>query len=78
MNNNFNFNLNNNNDDDFDKFEEEEIPAQTVNKIRRLFFILLSVGLVLGAITAFGVIKVLNHFGLTDKTPQLEIPVEKQ
>lgn len=77
MNNNFNFNLNDDNNKELEDFEQEKIPAQTASKIRRLFFILVSVGLVFGGITAFGVIKMLNHFGLTEKTPQFEFPVKK-
>jgi hypothetical protein len=65
----YGFNSNNDNDDN-DK--EEKVSPQTETKIKRLFLILLSVGLVLGGIAAFGVIKLLNQWGLTEKTPQFQ------
>jgi hypothetical protein len=37
-----------------------------------LFLILLSIGLVCGIIASVAVVKVLNHFGMTEKTPQFE------
>jgi hypothetical protein len=65
---NYDFNNNNNND----SFEEEKVSPQTERKIKRLFLILVSVGLVLGVIAAVGVVKMLTQFGLTEKTPQFE------
>ena len=38
-------------------------------EIQRLFFLLLITGLVLGGLVAFGVVKLLNQFGLTDNQP---------
>lgn len=66
---NFDFNDN----DELNKMEEEEeVSPHTLNKIRRLFVILVSVGLAVGIIASVVVVKALNHFGLTDKTPQFE------
>ena len=45
---------------------------ERTRQIRRLFIILLSIGLVTGGIVAFGVVKILNKLGLTEKTPQFE------
>jgi ABC-type antimicrobial peptide transport system permease subunit len=66
---NYDFN-NNNNDNDY--LDREKVSPQTERKIKRLFLILVSVGLVLGVIAAVGVVKMLNQFGLTEKTPQFE------
>ncbi len=51
--------------------ESQRIRERT-RQIRRLFIILLSIGLVGGGILGFGVVKVLKKLGLTEKTPQFE------
>lgn len=66
----FNNNNQNNNDDYFD--EDEKVSPENKRKMQRLFIILLSIGLVFGIIASVVVVKVLNHFGMTDKTPQFE------
>lgn len=42
---------------------------------RKLFAILLSIGLILGGVLSVGVVKLLNELGLTQK-PQRTIPIE--
>lgn len=79
MNNDFN-DFNNNNESDeinSEDVSDEKVSPKTVSKIRRLFFTLLSIGLAIGIIMAFAVVKVLNKFGLTDKTPQFERQIQK-
>lgn len=71
MNNNFNYN------DDYVDISDEKVSPKNVNKIRRLFLILLSVGLALGIVVSFAVVKLLNNWGLTEKTPQFERQLQK-
>lgn len=42
---------------------------------RKLFAILLSIGLILGGVLSFGVVKLLKELGLTQK-PQRTVPIE--
>lgn len=42
---------------------------------RKLFAILLSIGLILGGVLSVGVVKLLNELGLTQK-PQRTVPIE--
>lgn len=44
---------------------------------RKWFVILLTIGLVLGGILSVGVVKILNHFGLTAK-PERTLPTQPQ
>ncbi len=71
-----NFDPQNNNNYEFPQLDNvensEQISPEKRKKYQKLFLILLSVGLVLGAIVSVGIVKLMNHFGLTDKTPQFE------
>lgn len=63
----------NNQDNHLENLEEyEQLSPRKKKEIQKLFLTLLSVGLVIGIIVSVGVVKVLNHFGLTEKTPQFE------
>ncbi len=46
------------------KRPKEQIPPETRRAIRRTFLVLLATGLLIGGITAFGIVKVMNHFNL--------------
>lgn len=62
-------------DNELKEIEQEELAKLSPQKkrdIQKLFIILLSIGLVIGIICSFALIKVINKFGLTDKTPQFE------
>jgi hypothetical protein len=56
-----------------------QVSAERKRTFKRLFIILIATGLVLGGIFAFAVVKLLNHFGLTDKPthPQIEFKDQK-
>ncbi|MDJ0845171.1 hypothetical protein [Crocosphaera sp.] len=61
-------------DDNFPKTERQQ---QAVNQAKKVFLVLLASGLSIGVIVSIGVIKLMNYFGLTEKTNQLEIIREK-
>ena len=71
-----NFDPQNNNNYQFPQLDDseikEQISPQKRKEYQKLFLILLSIGLVLGVIISVGIVKLMNHFGLTDKTPQFE------
>lgn len=74
MNNNF-FDPGQNSDNvnDFSADNEvEKISPQKKKEIQKLFIILLAIGLVIGIFTAWGVVTIMNNFGLTEKTNQFE------
>jgi len=74
MNNNF-FDPEQNSDNvnDFSADNEvEKISPQKKQEIQKLFIILLAIGLVIGIFTAWGVVTIMNNFGLTEKTNQFE------
>jgi hypothetical protein len=50
----------------------EQLPQQTRHDIRKAFYILLAVGLVLGAITAGGVVWLMNRLDLIGVPEQQE------
>ena len=50
----------------------ERLPRQTRQDIRKAFYILLAVGLVLGAITAGGVVWIMNRLDLIGVPEQQE------
>lgn len=52
--------------------EEENISPQKKKELQKLFIILLIIGLVIGIFSAWGVIRVMNNLGLTEKTNQWE------
>ncbi len=61
-------NLNNN-----DRFDTNEQPSpQTTKSLRKLFTILLSIGLVIGIISSVVIVQLMNKYGLTEKTNQME------
>ena len=75
MNNPF-FDPQNQNDSLFDNFNDdkgEETPSeQTVKTLRKFIAILLSIGLVIGIISAWTIAKLMDRYGLTEKTNQIE------
>ncbi|MDJ0579982.1 hypothetical protein [Crocosphaera sp.] len=54
-----------------------ERQQKAVNQAKKIFLILLAGGLSLGVIVSVGVIALMNHFGLTEKSNQMEIIQEK-
>lgn len=54
---------------------DAELSPEGRRQVKRLFLILLSIGLVLGAIVAIGVVKVMDRLGLTDE-PSPVVPQE--
>lgn len=55
-----------------DPLPSEQLPHKTRHDIRKAFFILLTVGLILGALTAGGVVWVMNRLDLIGVPPQQE------
>ena len=56
-----------------DDFEKDEKPSeQTVKTLKKFIAILLSIGLVIGIISAWTIAKLMDRYGLTEKTNQLE------
>ena len=59
--------------DNYDDNETEETPSQqTVKTLQKFIAILLSIGLVIGIISAWTIAKLMDRYGLTEKTNQLE------
>lgn len=56
---------------------QSERQQKAVNQAKKVFLVLLAGGLSIGVIVSIGVIKLMNHFGLTEKTNQIEIMREK-
>ncbi|MDJ0601532.1 MAG: hypothetical protein QNJ37_22140 [Crocosphaera sp.] len=54
-----------------------ERQQKAVKQARNIFLVLLATGLSIGVIVSIGVIKLMNYFGLTEKTNQMEIIREK-
>ena len=72
MNNPF-FDPNNLPDDDFNNNQTDDIPSpQTTKTLKKLFTILISLGLIIGIVTSAVIVKVMNKYGLTEKTNQFE------
>ncbi|MGI0483148.1 hypothetical protein ACN4EE_20490 [Geminocystis sp. CENA526] len=63
---------NNGNGKEFDREELATLSPQKRREFQKLFIILITVGLVIGSIVSFALIKVMGKFGLTEKTPQFE------
>ncbi|WP_017293593.1 hypothetical protein [Geminocystis herdmanii] len=63
---------NNNNNQDIDREELAKISPQKRREFTKLFVILITIGLIIGTIVSFALIKVMTKFGLTEKTPQFE------
>lgn len=63
---------NSNNHQDIDKEELAKISPQKRREFTKLFVILIVIGLIIGTIVSFALIKVMTKFGLTEKTPQFE------
>lgn len=63
---------NSNNNQEIDREELAKISPQKRREFTKLFVILITVGLVIGAIVSVVLIKVMSKFGLTEKTPQFE------
>lgn len=60
-----------------DNFSKTERQKKAVNQAKKIFLILLAGGLSIGVLVSIGVIKLMNYFGLTEKTNQVEIIQEK-
>lgn len=60
-----------------DNFYRTERQKKAVNQAKKIFLILLAGGLSLGVIVSIGIIKLMNYFGLTERTNQVEIIQEK-
>ncbi|MGK7954547.1 MAG: hypothetical protein AB4063_04685 [Crocosphaera sp.] len=60
-----------------ENFYRTERQQKAVNQAKKIFLILLAGGLSLGVIVSIGVIKLMNYFGLTERTNQVEIIQEK-
>lgn len=50
---------------------------RAVKQAQKVFIVLLIGGLLLGILVSFGVVKLMNHFGLTDDSNQIEIIKDK-
>lgn len=68
-------NYNSNPENDLEEYEQ--ISPRKKQEIRKLFITLLTVGLIIGVVVSVGIVKLMNHFGLTDKTPQFQL-IEKK
>jgi hypothetical protein len=51
--------------------DQERIQARQ-NNTKRLFTILIIIGLVIGGLVSIGVVAAMKRFGLTDNQPQIE------
>ncbi len=71
MNNSF-FDPDNNGNREIDREELAKVSPQKKQELKKIFILLITIGLVIGAIVSFGLIKVMSKFGLTEKTPQFE------
>ncbi|MGK7942224.1 MAG: hypothetical protein AB4062_19115 [Crocosphaera sp.] len=60
-----------------DNFERTERQKKAIKQARNVFLILLASGLSLGVLVSIGVVKLMNYFGLTEKTNQMEIIKER-
>ncbi|ACB53221.1 hypothetical protein cce_3873 [Crocosphaera subtropica ATCC 51142] len=54
-----------------------ERQQKAVKQAKKVFILLLASGLFIGVIVSIGVIKLMNYFGLTEKTNQIQIIQEK-
>lgn len=63
---------NSNNNQDIDGEELAKISPEKKRQFTKLFVILITIGLIIGTIVSFALIKVMTKFGLTEKTPQFE------
>ena len=53
--------------------EDNEVPSeQTTKSLKKIFTILITIGLILGIISSWIIVKLMNKYGLTEKTNQLE------
>ena len=53
--------------------EDNEVPSeQTTKSLKKILIILMSIGLIIGIITSWVIVKLMNKYGLTEKTNQLE------
>ncbi|BAQ65336.1 hypothetical protein [Geminocystis sp. NIES-3709] len=71
MNNSF-FDPDSNGNQEIDREELAKVSPQKQQELKKIFILLITIGLVIGAIVSFGLIKVMSKFGLTEKTPQFE------
>jgi hypothetical protein len=61
-----------------DYTSEIKVSPERKRTFKRLFITLIALGLILGGVFAFAVVKLLNHFGLTDKPSQPQIELKDQ
>ena len=52
--------------------EDKPISEQTKKTMKKLLVILISIGLVIGIISSWVIVKLMNKYGLTEKTDQFE------
>ena len=57
--------------------EKTERQKKAIKQARNVFLILLASGLSLGVLVSIGVVQLMNYFGLTEKTNQMEIIKER-
>ncbi|MDJ0730638.1 MAG: hypothetical protein QNJ33_11670 [Crocosphaera sp.] len=50
---------------------------KAIKQARNVFLLLLATGLSIGVLVSIGVVKLMNYFGLTEKTNQIETIQEK-
>ena len=59
-------------DDSVDTNPEQQVSKETKREVQKLLVILISIGLVIGIATSWIIVKLMNKYGLTEKTNQLE------
>ncbi len=58
-------------------YEKTERQKKAIKQARNVFLILLASGLSLGVLVSIGVVQLMNYFGLTEKTNQMELIKER-
>ena len=61
---------------DYDS-QTTERQKKAVNQAKKIFLLLLAGGLSIGVVVSIGVVKLMNYFGLTEKSNQIEIIQDK-
>ncbi len=54
-----------------------ERQKKAANQAKKIFLLLLAGGLSIGVVVSIGVVKLMNYFGLTEKSNQIEIIQDK-
>ena len=58
--------------DSVDTNPEQQVSKETKRAVQKLLVILISIGLVIGIVSSVVIVKLMNKYGLTEKTNQLE------